>query len=74
MHRIGGSVFQPMMRPLQVVNIYRLTHHLPRLRQVLRALQQQLPFQNPVHPLRQRILVTVIAIRHRAPDPVPFMQ
>jgi len=59
MYRIGGSVFQRMMRPLLVVNIYCFTHHFPRLRQILRALQQQLSFQNPVHPLRQRILVTV---------------
>ena len=34
MHRIGGSVFQGMMRSLQVVNIHCLTHHLTRLRQV----------------------------------------
>ncbi len=32
MYRIGGSVFQRMMRPLRVVNIHCFTHHFPRLR------------------------------------------
>lgn len=64
---IGGSVFQRMMRSLHVANIHRLTY------QVLRALQQQFSFQNPVHPFRQRILVTVIPIGHRAFHPVHAM-
>lgn len=62
------------MRTLFVVDGDGLPHHPPGLRQVPGTVQQELGFQDAVDPLRQGILVAVVAVGHRAADAVLSMQ
>lgn len=66
MHCIGRLHFKGQVRPLGVIDRHRLGHHLPRLRQVPRAMQQEFAFQDPIYAFCQRILVAVVAVGHRA--------
>ena len=66
MHRIGRFVFQGQVRALAVIDVDGFTHHAARLREVGGRMLQQLVLQDAVDALSQRILVTVVAVGHRA--------
>ena len=74
MHCIGRLHFQRQMRSLAVVDAYRLLHHPSGLPQIRGALQQKLALQDAVDPLGQRVLVAVVAVRHRADYAMALVQ
>ncbi|PXF30158.1 hypothetical protein WH50_16590 [Pokkaliibacter plantistimulans] len=61
------------MRPFRVVNLHSLVNHSPYLFQIIRAVQQEFRLENAVHPLSQRILITVVAICYRTLYAIPLM-
>ena len=69
MNLIGRFVFQRQVRPLCVVEVHRLR----RLYDVFWPAEQVFRFKYPIYPFRQRILVTVIPVRHRAGDAISLM-
>lgn len=73
MNLIGRFVFQRQVRPMCVVDVHRLTDHLSRLHFVFSPAEQVFRFKYPIYPFRQRILVTVIPVCHRAGDTIPLM-
>lgn len=56
-----------------VVDGHRLPHHLPGLRQVCRFVQQQRALEDAVDTLSQRVLVAIVAIGHRASQPMALV-
>lgn len=54
------------MGSLRVIDLHCLSRHLPDLSQVSWATKQEFAFEYPVDPLRQRILITVVAVGHGA--------
>ena len=73
MNLIGRFVFQRQVRPPRVVEVHRLPDHLSCLRDIFWFAEQVFRFEYPVYPFRQRVLVTVIPVRHRAGDAISLM-
>jgi len=53
---IGRFVFQGLVRPLVVVDRYRLGHHASCFGQVFGALQEELGFEDVINAFGQRVL------------------
>lgn len=73
MNLIGRFVFQRQVWPPCVVEVHRLPDYLSCLRDIFWPAEQVLRFEYPVYPFRQRVLITVIPVRHRADDAILLM-
>lgn len=74
MHCIGCFVFQGQVGPVTVINFDRFVDHGAGLVQVPRLHQQELRLQDSINPLRQGVLVAVVAIGHRTADAMTSVQ
>jgi len=70
MNLIGRFQFRGVVRSLLVIDLHGLLDHPAGPGQIGRRVQQELHLQNPVGALGQRVLIAVVAVRHRAGDAV----
>lgn len=66
MHHIGRLHFQGQVESLRVIDLHYLSHHIPGLSQISWATKQEFAVEYPVDPLRQRVLITGVAVGHGA--------
>src|SRR4051794_13604719 len=70
MHLFGNPEVERAVRPTPIIKMHRLFHRsLGLLFSPLLPAQAILAFENPIDPLGQRVLRTMVALSHADPQP-----